>query len=115
MDTIENPAPPVEVPTPTPVPTGDQTPPASPPPPAATLATQGDVTDERALEIQRREAAIEERERLARDCEMNIAERERKTQEREAALRQPVTAPAAKAKRKRNWSDPVICEEEVEA
>ena len=114
MDTIENNTPPVEVPTPSPVPTGDQTPPAAAPPPAATLATQGDVTDERALALQRREAAIEERERIARDVEMNVAERERKNQEREAALRQPVTV-AAKVKRKRNWSDPVFADEEVEA
>jgi hypothetical protein len=86
-----------------------------PPPPGATLVVEGEVTDEKALAIQRREQELEERERKARETEMSIAERERKTQEREEALRQPVTTqPAVKQKRKRNWSDPVICAPEIE-
>lgn len=110
---LENNPPPAEVPPANEIPPADlaSLPPEAPAPPAATLAITGEVTDERALELQRRETALVERERIARDCEMNISERERQTQEREAALR----APSPKTKRKRNWSDPIICDEEVEA
>ena len=117
----ENPASATEV-------SGDEVPPENPatpaappvkpatgaPPPAATLATQGVVTDERALELQRREQAIAEREARARETEMSIAERERKAQEREEALRGTHHVPPQKRKRKRNWTDPINSPEEIE-
>ena len=111
MESSENNPPPSEVPPPAPVP------PENPaPPPAATLATTGEITDERALALERRAAEVEERERKARELETGISERERKIQEREAALRpSPPTAPGKeKFKRKRNWSDPVNAPEEIE-
>ena len=113
-ETIENNPPPVEVSPPAPVSPGNPPPENNPPPPAATLATQGTVTDEQALALQLREAKIEERERRAREVEQTVADRERKAQEREDALRAPGSVTPAKTKRKRNWSDPVICDEEVE-
>lgn len=108
MNDTENNPPAVEIPPGHPVQT--ETPPGNPPP-AATLATQGEVTNERALEIARREAALEERERRAREAEMSVAERERRAQEREEVLRH---APTAKRKRKRNFTDPVFAPEEIE-
>ncbi len=111
MESSENNPPTSEVSTPAPVP------PENPaPPPAATLATTGEVTDERALALDRRAAEIEEREQKSRELETGISERERKIQEREEALRPaPPSAPVKeKFKRKRNWSDPVNAPEEIE-
>ncbi len=103
-----------EVPAP-PVQTEDQAPPAevqAAPPPAADLVLNGEVTDERALAIERREREIADREARLRGEETAVAERERKIQEREQVLAQP--AAPVKTKRKRNWSDPFVCEPEVE-
>ncbi len=116
MNAPENNPSPVEVPN-AEIPPENQTPPQpAPPPPAATLVVEGEVTDEKHLaaqrEIERRERELEEREARARDTEMTIAERERKAQEREEALRHTPTQ--KKAKRKRNWSDPVFSPEEIE-
>jgi hypothetical protein len=112
MDGNNPPAP--EVPAP-PVQTEDQTPPApvqAAPPPAAELVLNGEVTDERALAIERREREVADREARLRGEETAVAERERKIQEREQVLAQP--AAPVKIKRKRNWSDPFVCEPEVE-
>ena len=96
--------PPPEVPG-SPVPAQNQTPPAgvAAPPPTAELATKGEVTDERALALERRERAAEEREKIAREEETRLAERERKIQERES-----FAPPVKKVKRKPHWSDPVF-------
>lgn len=105
----ENSAPPAKIPVP---PVQGKNP---APPPAATLATEGEVTDERALALERRAAEVEERERKARELETGISERERKIQEREESLRNVPTVKPAKVKRPRNWSDPVNAPEEIEA
>ncbi len=109
---IENPTPAPEVPTAPPVagadPIHSPQPPAAPAPaapPAGQLVAEGEVTDERALALARREQAANERERTHREKETAIAERERKIQEREAAL---VPVKPVKPKRKPNWSDPVF-------
>jgi hypothetical protein len=112
--------PPEEIKPPSPI--LDNTPPSekihesvnAPPPPAATLIVEGEVTDEQALALQRREQAIEEREARLRGEETTLSERERKIQEREAALKNPAPEKPAKIKRKRNFTDPVICEPEIE-
>lgn len=100
-----------EIPASAPVQTENQTPPApvQAAPPAAEIVVKGEVADERALALERRERAAAEREQRLRDEEMRIAEREKKTQEREAALIAP-TKP--KQKRKYGWSDPVFNDED---
>ena len=104
--------PPSEIPGPQ-VPAPNQTTPSVPPapaaPPAAALVTSGEVTDERALALVRRAAEIERREAVARDVELNLSAKERKIQEREAAL---AGAKPPKAKRTLHWSDPVFSNED---
>jgi hypothetical protein len=113
MNPIEDSTTPAEVSPAPQVPPENPSPAVVAAPPAASLATQGEVTDERALEVARREAAIEERERKARETEQQISNRERKAQEREDALRLQSALPV-KTKRKRNFTDPILCEPEVE-
>lgn len=97
------------------VPPVQNNPPVSPPPPpAAALVTHGEVTDERALALARREAALEENERRHRDVETTLSEKERKIQEREAALVGSLAPKPAKVKRKPGWSDPVFNNEDEE-
>ena len=69
------------------------------PPPAAALVVHGDVKSERELEIDRREAATDERERKAREIEDGIARREMEVQTREEILRGVPPAPVKKVKR----------------
>ena len=69
------------------------------PPPAANLVVNGDVKSERELEIDRREAATDERERKAREIEDGIARREMEVQTREEILRGVPPAPVKKVKR----------------
>jgi len=91
---IENPSPAPETPPAAPVQTENQTresvqtpSPSQPaPPPAANLVVNGDVTDERALALARREREISEREARARQIETEISEREAKINEREEIL-----------------------------
>jgi hypothetical protein len=92
---IENNSPAPEISTAPPVPSENQPPPAASegtPPPAANLVIGGEVTDERQLALDRREAELARREMLALDA---------------------ATAPK-KFKRNRNWSDPVNAPEEIE-
>lgn len=102
--------PPPEIPG-APVPPQGQTPPNLPPapPPAAALVTQGEVTDERALALERRAAEMDRREAVALDVEKNLSEKERKIQERESAL---ASVKPVKVKRKPHWSDPVFSDNE---
>jgi hypothetical protein len=114
-NTMPDEIPATEVPPPAAVPPenppAENLPPAAPPP-AASLVLEGEVTDERALALARRERELAEREARLRGEETTLAERERKIQEREQVLAQP-PAPA-KTKRKRNFSDPFFCPEEIE-
>ncbi len=95
-----------------PLPPAAPVPPANPPPPdlqtgtpvppaAAALVVHGELTDEKALALERREQAIAERELKAREVEMSIAERERLAQEREEFLRATAAPKPEKVKRAR--------------
>lgn len=99
--------PPTQVPPPPPVPPPDQARPnvQAAAPPATNLVVNGEVKSERELAIERREAEIARREAVTKDVETNLSNKERKIQEREAALRlaPPIEAPARPEKKPKRY------------
>ena len=84
------------------VPPPNQTPPNIPaPPPATALVVKGEVKSERELALDRRETEVAGRESVTRDVENNLSDKERKLQEREAALRTTPTVPAPKKEKRK--------------
>ena len=109
MDTIENNTPASEIPPAAPA--GNTHPPAAEPPRSAEIVATGKTEREVNLEkeIAAERARREKLELDKREVEFKAA----RLEDENSRLRQIPTAPP-KAKRKRNWSDPVNTPEEVE-